>query len=180
MFSISDLFLVPTNPDPFSLMAIKTLSNVIPRWNQQAQTMYESFQSSSYPFPNKKPKLGGILIQRFNIRNGKPSAPFRNNMDEIMRSVKNILTPSLKTKDMMFTEQDYKDAGIDEDLCIAEIPDFQSLLPKAYVHGAPVFDLTDEEIGHGKLVLEQMKGKMKEFNQLFDEFADKIFLLLKA
>lgn len=179
MFSISDLFLVPTNPDPFSLMAIKTLANVLPRWDQQAQTMHDSFQTSSYPFPSRKPKLGGILIQRFNIRNGKASTPFRNNMDEIMTSVKEILVPSLKNRNMVFTEEEYQKAGISEDLCIAEIPDFQSLLPKAYVSGAPVYGLTDEEIGHGKLVLEQMKGKMREFDQLFEEFAGKIITLLE-
>lgn len=178
MFSISDLFLVPTNPDPFSLMAIRTLTTVLPRWKQQAQSMFEAFKTSSYPFPDKKNKLGGILIQRFNIRNGKPSAPFRNNMDEILLSVKDDLFPNLTTKGMTFTDQQYADAGIGENLCIAEIPDFQSLLPKAYVQGAPVFALTDEEIGHGKLVRDQMKGKMHEFDQLFDRFADNIISLL--
>jgi cellulose biosynthesis protein BcsQ len=178
LFSISNLFLIPTNPDPFSLMAIKTLSNILPRWDQSAQTMFDSFSGSSYPFPSVKPKLGGILIQRFNIRNGKASAPFRNNMDEIMASVKEVLTPSLGRRGMIFSSEQYGRAGIEENLCIAEIPDFQSLLPKAYISGAPVFELTDEEIGHGKLVLDQMKGKMREFDDLFDTFADKVISLL--
>ncbi len=178
LFSISDLFLVPTNPDPFSLMAIKTLSTVLVRWNQHAQTMRDSFASSSYPFPNKIPKLGGILIQRFNVRNGKPSKPFRDNMDEIMKSVKNVLVPNLASRNMLFSEEKYREANIPDDLNIAEIPDFQSLLPKAYIAGAPVFDLTDEEIGQKKLVLEQMKGKMSEFDALFETFADKVISLL--
>lgn len=178
LFSISDLFIVPTNPDPFSVMAIKTLSNILPRWENHAQTMFSAFASSSYPFPCKKPKLAGILIQRFNIRNGKPSAPFRDNMNEIMTDVKDKLVPNLKANGMTFSDESYHKAGIGEDFCIAEIPDFQSLLPKAYLAGAPVFDLTDEEIGHGKLVLDQMKGKMHEFDSLFVEFANKIISLL--
>lgn len=178
LFSISNMFLIPTNPDPFSLMAIKTLSSILPRWNQNAQIMSEAFSGSSYPFPNVTPKLGGILIQRFNIRNGKPSAPFRNNMDEIMASVKGVLTPSLSKRNMVFSVEQYERAGINDDLCIAEIADFQSLLPKAYMSGAPVFDLTDEEIGHGRLVRDQMKGKMREFDALFNDFANKVILLL--
>lgn len=179
LFSISDMFLVPTNPDPFSLMAIKTLSTILPRWDLQSQSMHSSFIGSSYPFPNKKTRFGGILLQRFNIRNGKPSAPFRDNMDDIITSVKEILVPSLKLRSMVFSDENYEYAGINEDFCIAEIPDFQSLLPKAYIAGAPVFDLTDEEIGHGKLVREQMKGKMNEFDVLFNEFAAKIINLLE-
>lgn len=178
LFTISDLFIVPTNPDPFSLMAIKTLANILPRWDQQGQIMNQSFLTSSYPFPNRKPKLAGILIQRFNIRNGRPSAPFRNNMDDIMTSVKDVLVPSLTNNGMVFSKEQYAKARIDESLCIAEIPDFQSLLPKAYIAGAPVFDLTDAEIDHGKLVLDQMKGKMREFDKLFTEFAEKIISLL--
>ena len=31
-FLISDAFIIPTNPDTFSLMAIKSLSQILPRW----------------------------------------------------------------------------------------------------------------------------------------------------
>lgn len=33
-FTVSDRFIVPTNPDPFSLMALKILLNVLPRWQR--------------------------------------------------------------------------------------------------------------------------------------------------
>lgn len=178
MFSISELFIVPTNPDPFSLMAIKTLANVLPRWDAQSITLCNAFDSSSYPFPSIKSKLGGIVIQRFNIRNGRPSAPFRNNMDDIMQTVTNVLVPSLQTVEMTYALEKYNDSGINDNLCIAEIPDFQSLLPQAFSHGVPVYDLTDEEIGHTQLVLEQMKRKKDEFNRLFEDFADKIIKLI--
>jgi len=58
LFSISDLFIVPTNPDPFSLMAINTLSEILPRWYNTAIQMRNTFANSSYPFPTRDPKFG--------------------------------------------------------------------------------------------------------------------------
>lgn len=174
LFSISDLFIIPTNPDPFSLMAIKTLSQVLPRWMQQSQQMQNMFAASSYPFPERHPKLGGLLIQRFNIRNGKPNTPFRNNMDEIVNEVTNLLIPSLQRVNMLLNQQAFLDNTLPENYCLAEIPDFQSLLQKANVVGVPVFAITDAEINNTGPVLEQLQSKRAFFNNLFNDFADQI------
>ncbi|PJB57389.1 MAG: chromosome partitioning protein ParA [Bacteroidetes bacterium CG_4_9_14_3_um_filter_41_19] len=177
LFSITDLFIIPTNPDPFSLMAISTLSSVIPRWGRSAEQMTESFKDSSYPFPETHPKLGGIVIQRFNVRNGQATAPFRDNMNEIISCVKDKLIPSLTDNQMTFEINNYRAAGIPDNLCIAEIPDFQSLLPKSHSLGIPVFALTDDEIDRTGTVLDQMIIKRDQFNAQFEEFAEKIELL---
>ncbi len=173
-FSISDVFIVPTNPDPFSLMAISTLSEVLPRWIQAAAQMKNSFQNSSYPFPEKTPKIGGVIIQRFNVRNGQASAPYRDNMDQILLSVNNTLIPKLHASKMTFDNKVYSDASITPNYCIAEIPDFQSLLPKSHSLGVPVYELTNDEIERTGTVLEQMVIKRNLFNQQFDDFAQKI------
>ncbi|UWX67238.1 AAA family ATPase [Empedobacter stercoris] len=174
LFSISDLFLIPTNPDPFSLMAIKTLSFVLPRWGIQAQQMHTMFSNSSYPFPQKTPKLGGLLIQRFNIRNGKPNAPFRNNMDEILEEVDSSLVPALNSSNMLLNNDAYLNNIIPNHYCIAEIPDFQSLIQKSSQLGIPVFAIEDEEMGHSGTVLNQMKDKRDFFNNMFNDFAQQI------
>lgn len=177
LFSISDLFLIPTNPDPFSLMAIKTLSFILPRWNNQAQQMSNLFQNSSYPFPYKTCKLGGLLIQRFNIRNGKPNAPFRNNINEILKEVNETLLPALNKANMLLPNTAYLNSTIPQDYCLAEIPDFQSLLPKANNAGVPVFALNDEEMENSGTVLNQMKEKREFFDKLFIDFAEQIIHL---
>ncbi|MDQ8015280.1 MAG: ParA family protein [Flavobacterium nitrogenifigens] len=171
LFSISDLFIIPTNPDPFSLMAIKTLSNVLPRWYQASQQMRSLFAASAYPFPEKNPKLAGIILQRFNIRSGKPAAPFRNNMDEIIEEVSKVLIPSLLKSNMLLENDLYRDTGIPTDYCLAEIPDFQSLLPQSNVHGVPVYALTDEQMERTGTVLAQMVAKRELFDQQFIDFA---------
>jgi cellulose biosynthesis protein BcsQ len=174
LFSISDLFMIPTNPDPFSLMAIKTLSVVLPRWNLQAQQMTNMFAGSSYPFPAKYPKLGGLLIQRFNIRNGKPNAPFRNNMNEILAEVNNTLLPSLNNANMLLQADAFVGGQAPKDYCLSEIPDFQSLLQKANNAGVPVFAVSDREMENTGTVLVQMQEKRDFFNTIFIDFASQI------
>lgn len=174
LFSISDLFIIPTNPDPFSLMAIKTLSHVLPRWVHQSQMMQTMFENSSYPFPSRHPKLGGLLIQRFNIRNGKPNTPFRNNMNEIIEEVTKSLIPSLKKFNMLLGKDAFIDNRIPDNYCLAEIPDFQSLLQKANLVGVPVFSITDAEIDNTGPVLAQLQKKRKFFDDIFNDFAAQI------
>lgn len=171
-FSISDLFIIPTNPDPFSVMAIKTLTSVLPRWYNISIQMRNMFADSSYPFPVKNPKLGGIVIQRFNIRSGRPAAPFRNNMDEILEEVKNLLIPGLRANNMLLENDLYTETGIPDNYCLAEIPDFQSLLPQSHKHGVPVFALSDNQIERTGTVLQQMKDKRELFDGQFESFAD--------
>jgi len=173
-FSISDLFIVPTNPDPFSLMAVRTLSEILPRWYSIAQQMRTTFANSSYPFPNANPKFGGVVLQRFNIRSGRPSAPFRNNMDEILEAIQNEFVPKLQRHNMLLENNLYEDTGIPDNYCLAEIPDFQSLLPQSHNFGVPVFALTDEQIERTGTVLNQMIERRGAFDDMFIEFAAKI------
>lgn len=173
-FSISDLFIVPTNPDPFSLMAVRTLADVLPRWYSASQQMRTTFMNSSYPFPTRNPRFGGIVIQRFNIRSGRPSTPYRNNMDDILTSVTSDLVPKLMQHGMLFQANLYSQTGIPLNYCLAEIPDFQSLLPQSHKFGVPVYALSDEQIERSGTVLDQMTEKRDEFNQMFIDFAEKI------
>ncbi|SEN25063.1 AAA domain-containing protein [Mucilaginibacter gossypiicola] len=171
LFSISDMFIIPTNPDPFSLMAINTLANVLPRWSRSAAQMKDAFQNSSYPFPDRNPKFGGAVMQRFNIRNGRPAAPFRNNMDEILTAIETTLAPSLARASMTYPNTVYEAAGIPHNYGMAEIPDFQSLLPQSHSIGVPVYALLDNEIGRTGTVLAQMVEKRDAFNGMFNDFA---------
>ena len=75
---------------------------------------------------------------------------------------------------MIFDESAYLQAGVHSNLCIAEIPDFQSLLPKSHTIGIPVYALTDAEMGRTGTVLDQMILKRDQFDKQFDEFAIKI------
>jgi len=174
LFSISDLFVIPTNPDPFSLMAINTLSKILPRWYKAAIEWKIAFQGSTYPFPETNPKLGGVIIQRYNIRNGRPANPFKNSMNEIGIAVSTILAPALSLSNMTYPQALYDGANIGADYNLAEIPDFQSLQQQSQIHGVPVYALKNSELGAVGVVLDQLILKRGQFFDLFENLAEKI------
>jgi chromosome partitioning protein len=167
LFISSHAFIVPTNPDPFSVMAIDTLTSILPRWNAWVKSAAPLFSGSAYPLPDFTPKFVGSLIQRFNIRKGKAARPYRDNIAEIKASIKGPFLQSLSKAGMVLPIASYPTGVVDNDYCLGEIPDFQGLLPKAYDAGVPVFELTDGEINETGPVLAQMAEKRKLF---FDQF----------
>jgi len=176
-FILSDAFIVPTNPDPFSIMAVQTLSNILPRWVDWADKIRSLFSDSSYPLSNSRPKFIGEIIQGFNIRNGKAAGPYKDNIKQIKQMVKDILLPTLVKSNMVFEQSAYEEAEIMDDFCIAEIPNFQSILQKANNAGVPVFIISDEQIQETGIILEQLQSKRVEFYQLFEKIARQIITI---
>jgi len=171
LFTLSDFFIIPTNPDPFSIMALNTLVSILPRWVDWVEKMRPAFVDAAYPLPTTIPKLIGTIIQRFNVRKGKAAKPYRENIEEIKEAVSQNLIPALKQKQMVYDTQVYASAGIPIDLCLAEIPDFQGLLPKASDNGIPVFAINDDEIKESGPVLEGLIERRKAFYELFENIS---------
>jgi cellulose biosynthesis protein BcsQ len=176
-FILSDAFIIPTNSDPFSIMALQTLSKVLPRWVNWADRMRPLFEDATYPLPQSKPKFIGELIQRFNVRKGKGGKPFRDNIAEIKDVVKFQLAPLLSKSQMLFPLEAYQNAAIQADFCLAEISDFQGLLPKSNEAGVPIFALSDIQMGETGFRLEGMQKNRADFKKEFQTVADKILKL---
>lgn len=174
LFISSDVFIIPTNPDPFSVMAISTLSTVLTRWIDWADRMRPLFKDATYPLPDTRPKFIGEIIQRFNIRKGQAAKPYRDNINEIKEFVKTKFVPSIKAKDMLFSDTAYRELEIPDDFCILELKDFQGLLPKAYEAKVPVFALTDKQLNETGAILDGMKNNRDKFKQDFEKLANKI------
>ncbi len=177
----SDYFLVPTSPDYFSVMAIDSLTMVLPDWGswlKQAQSM-QILRDATYPFPQTTPKLLGTIIQNYRPRSGAPAAAFQAWVDEIKGVVASRLVPTLEEIKMTLPEHVYTDAGLKSDLCLATIADFNSLIAKSQKSQTPVFALTVEQIkGGGKRlggkVLERTLTSQTRFKRDFEDLADKI------
>ncbi len=178
-FISSHSFIIPTNPDPFSVMAIETLCNILPRWVKWAKDMSPIFSDSAYPLLGRSPKFLGSLIQRFNIRKGRAVKPYRDNIAEIKLVFTNSFFDKISKYDMTFTRDIYGEGQIQDGFCLKEIPDFQGLLPKSHDIGVPLFALTDEDIGETGVVLERMIQKRDLFQKEFEELADRLVELLK-
>lgn len=160
LFLNADFFLIPTNPDPFSIMALQTLESIFPRWANWKTGNEEIFRQSAYPLREGLPKFAGTVIQRFNMRKGRAAAPYRDNIEEIKNATTDRLYPALERSGLTLpTRVDYPDPFQRNGFCLEEIPDFGALLPRAHETGVPVFALETHELGATGVVLDGMVRK---------------------
>lgn len=175
MFLCSDAFIVPTNPDSFSVMAIKSLATILPRWVEWKNNNISHYQSSPYEIPEVIPQFIGVIPQRFNVRNGSATRPFREKIQEQLDVIKSTLVPQLLTKSMLYSPQEYNDADIDtENYCLEEIKDFLTLSPKSLKVNVPVFELTDQELAAGGNALAAAQNNREIFRDIYKKIAEKI------
>lgn len=177
----SDCFLVPTSPDYFSLMAIDSLASILPRWAAWAHRahMSETLRGAEYPFPEQRLKFLGTVIQKYRPRLGGATVGFQSWIDEINSRVTGRLFPQLRAHNLTFTDDVYTGSEdlVAESYCLAQIPDFNTLVATSQTHRTPVFALSDEMFGHVGKVLKQDQAKRAEFHELFSQLAHRVVLL---
>lgn len=163
-----DYFIVPTAPDNFSTMAIRSLAKILPTWEKWATRARKILTDATYPLPNNTPKFLGTVIQRFNIRNGKPTFANQEAIIRLCDIVKTLFAAELEQSGMMLDKDQYQK----DDLCLAQIPDFQTLNAAYQTHGIPVFALSDKQLGHSGTVLKQYQEMREYFYEIFSNLAD--------
>lgn len=178
LFLSAHAFVVPTNPDPFSVMAIDTLKNILPKWVLWKKNAVQLFADSAYPLLEGEPKFIGSLIQRFNVRNGRAAKPYRDNITEIKNKIKGEFFEAISRVGMTLDSEHYTQDFIENGYCLDEIPDFQGLLPKSHEAGVPVFELSKAEIGETGPVLKQMLSNRDIFENKFQVLNKKLIDLL--
>ena len=172
LFCLSDFFIVPTSPDYFSVMAINSLSNVLPKWETWAKMARVAFNDSSYPFPNTSTKFLGTIVQNFTIRNGEPTQAFQQWIDEVAKSV-NTLLAAITPQGMMLPSNKYKPDQLQNGYNLTEIPSFSGLIPRSQQGSMPVYEVPDSMLGVGT-VLEQYKIIRDRFLLVFQNLADDV------
>jgi len=177
----SDYFIVPTSPDYFSVMAIDSLSTVLPKWCDWAKkaSSLTVLRDATYPFPEPKAKFLGTIIQRYRPREGSATTGFQKWIDAINDVVAARFIPELRRIGMMLPDQVYRDIGMGTNFCLETIPDFNTLIAKSQDNQTPVFALTPEQIGYGGKVLIRTIKSQDQFKTLFSDLADKIIGLTR-
>ncbi|MBI1929442.1 AAA family ATPase [Candidatus Poribacteria bacterium] len=172
----SDFFIVPTSPDYFSVMAIDSLTAVLPRWHAWAKKAHslQILKDATYPFPHTTPKFLGIIVQKYRPRGQAPAIGFQNWINKIEETVSSKLVPVLNKIGMMLPDKAYEDQGIGVGFCLATVPDFNTLIAKSQEAQTPVFALTPKQIGYTGPVLDNTIKSRDNFKQIFSELADKI------
>jgi chromosome partitioning protein len=178
LFLSAHAFILPTNPDPFSIMAIDALKNILPKWVAWKRNSIQIFDDTAYPLLPGEPKFIGTLIQRFNIRKGKAAKPYQDNIAEIKSKIKEDFFDYIAQSGMTLDSEQYNAEFVENGYCLSEVPDFQGLLPKSYDAGVPIFDLSNSEIGESGKVLTTLIKKRDQLNEQFEILNEKIIDLL--
>lgn len=177
-FAYADAFIVPTNPDPFSVMALKTLKNVLPKWKKWAIQGRELFVDSSYPLPVCDMKFIGVIIQRFNLRNHKAAKPYTGKIEEIKEYIETCFSEELAKHDMIFDINCLMQNGILENRTLGEIPEFGALIQKANEALLPVFALTKKDMGTAGKIYDGMEEKRQRFDRIYETIVQVIMELM--
>lgn len=180
----SDFFIVPTSPDFFSVMAIKSLSRIIPSWEKWAKNARMLFADATYPLPDKIPKFLGFTINDFNLSRGEAQYSFKKIMGKISVEIDTTLVPSLEKENMLLKRKSYEDAynrmardsnniNYKSIYCLAEISNFNKLIALSNQKSVPIFELYLNSPREGQL------RTINWFKFLFKKFAERIIDLTK-
>jgi cellulose biosynthesis protein BcsQ len=168
----SDFFILPTSPDYFSEMAIRSIARILPNWEKWAKTARGLFEDATYPLPTNTPKFLGYTVNDFTIKNQNPARAFQNVINKIDTTVRDILIPNLEKVDMLFPRSIYKNYRL------AEIPNFQTLQTYYQSNGVPVFELTDSMMAATGAVSSDQRERKNNFGAKFSEFSDEVLRLM--
>ncbi|WP_162502564.1 ParA family protein, partial [Treponema endosymbiont of Eucomonympha sp.] len=100
IFVSSDYFVIPTSPDVFSNMAIKSLTRILPQWEGWAQKAQPLYVDASYPLPNVVPKFLGFTVNDFNLSYGHAQRSFGELIGDISKTIDANLVPVLKERNV--------------------------------------------------------------------------------
>ncbi|MEA5532502.1 ParA family protein [Crocosphaera sp. XPORK-15E] len=178
----SDFFIVPTTADFFSLMAIDSLSKILPKWYNWAKmaSSLPILKEANYPFPDVSLKFLGIIVQNFRIIRGKETAAFEKWINKIQEDVSTKLVPVLDHHNMMLPNVVYTEQGMNHSYCLTKIANFNSLIALSQDHRTPIYDLTSEQLGQTGVVLQNSQKTQDKFRETFSDLADKVINLTSA
>lgn len=150
----SDYFMVPMSPDYFSIMAVNSLSRILPMWERWARSARSAFSNATYKLPDKNPVFLGYTVNDFNLSHGTTQKSFKGFMNRISENVSNILVPKLEEAGMTLPRKKYEDAynnmvnkfhandiNYNDPFCIAQISNFNKLIAISNKTSTPIFDI---------------------------------------
>jgi cellulose biosynthesis protein BcsQ len=181
LVATADYFIVPANPDVFSVMAIDSLARVIPRWvawAERAGTL-DALANADYPFRPGGLKFLGIIVQRYRLRSAQPTQAFQGYFDELDSAIDNTLIPALRDSGVLLSDEKYKDAGLEPSLRLASIPDFNTLIANSQQARKPIFALTSTDTGRSGVVAEIQERSIESFREIFSTLATRVEVLTR-
>ncbi|WP_082501285.1 AAA family ATPase [Methylobacterium sp. Leaf88] len=192
-FMISSAFIVPTNPDPFSLMSLKTLGLEIERWVSWKERFGPAFADATYPLPDGWAKFLGAIHSRFNRHKSKAAGRYHERISQIDNRIEDDFVPRLRASNTLFAQEAYviaaninlpesaRDADRTRLYALARIPDFAQASHIASELGKPVYGITDADLRMLDLrgnVKSSVQGNVATFDQIYSAVCAKIEAIL--
>jgi hypothetical protein len=187
LVATSDLVFVPTSPDFYTIMALRSLARVLPNWYRWARSAYENetLRDATYSFPAPRMRFAGAVIQRYRLYRaptddnpyGDPTGPFMEWIDRVSEAVRSDFAPQLGAAGLLLPPAAYSKAGVGDDYVLGRIQEFNSLLPKSQEFRVPVFELAAKHLGQSGVVLENSKRQIKSLERIFEDIAKKLIAL---
>lgn len=172
LFMSSDAFIIPTNPDPFSVMALQTMKKIVPRWNTLAKDLLSSFPDATYKLPHSRHVFLGTLIQRFNLRNKKPAHAYAPLISKVKGTVSSTFFPEMVKNNMIIPN--YPDDLVQNSYTLAEVRNFDALVSYSLTEKRPVFDLDFDVIPIQGSVLSGTEKKSNEIKGTFSKLTSEL------
>lgn len=173
----ADYLIVPTTPDVFSVMALDSMSRVLPRWHSWAEraSSMQVFQDAAYPIAPPSLKFAGVIVQRYRTRSSAPSRAFQEYFTAIEKSVSEVLVPQLKKINALLPEEIYENnSDADATYRLASIPDFNALIANSQQNQTPVFRLTQEQVQRVGSAWDTTEKNIESFREVFTVLAERI------
>lgn len=192
-FMICDSFIVPTNPDPFSLMSLKTLGLEIEKWVNWKQQFGPAFADATYPLPEGWAKFIGAIHSRFNRHKSKAAGRYHERITAIDDRIEEELVPRLRTANSLFDvnaydrasrivlPEDARDSGKIRLYALARVPDFAQASHISSELGKPVFTISDADLNQLGLrgnVKSSVQGNVQVFDQIYSAICEKIEIIV--
>lgn len=175
-FLTCDAFMIPMSADRFNVQAIHTLTEILHRWMEEHQQIYNDFKKLGLPIKKGKPRFLGAIPQHFKKYKGKPKAGFELWMNRIQSTLMKELVPNLADIDCNIVN------GITADnVIVTKIPDFGSLAACAQECGKAVFEVEQEDtalINNGVkwsgATWNDAKNRMKIYEKEFEKIYQRL------
>lgn len=175
-FLACDAFMIPMSADRFNVQAIHTLTEILHRWMEEHQQIYNDFKKLGLPIKEGKPRFLGAIPQHFKKYKGKPKAGFELWMNRIQSTLMKELVPNLADIDCNIVN------GITADnVIVTKIPDFGSLAACAQECGKAVFEVEQEDtalINNGVkwsgATWNDAKNRMKIYEKEFEKIYQRL------
>lgn len=198
----SDYFIIPVSPDFYCYQAVDSLSNIIPKWNNDISDFRE--KNSDYALPKSNPQMLGFISQNYRIYTTENQDDLLNNqsgnrqqkdmskaykawLEKIKMMFNQRLVPALEKNGMIISEDIFKSyITYDDPYHLAGIQNFNSLIPVSQKVSKPIYALEKGNGGWTGALWERkqngkdegFKFKIEEANAVYTKLTEAILKII--